>query len=251
MSAERTNPWHAVWLVLGICVVGIVTAFILTQSRRTGGLSQDGQALQSRIDQLRKENDSLRDLLREANAQLALHQDGNASMPVYSRVGNFQLTNQHGKPVTFANYKGGVWLANIVFTRCPGPCPLMTKGMADLLQSLPKDLPVKFVTLTTDPDHDTPERLKSFSETYKPDYTRWAFLTGSKTELAKLAVEGLKLTGVEKTADTRTSAADLFIHSTIMVIVDAQGQVRGTFEFTDAELSGKVLAAIKQLIPAR
>src|SRR5688572_30586376 len=105
-------------------------------------------------------------------------------LPIIGPVGEFTLTNQHGQTVTAADLRGQVWIANIVFTRCAGPCPVMTRAMADFQKSLP----VPLVTLTTDPDNDTPEVLKRFGEKYGADFRRWSFLTGSKEQIARLAV---------------------------------------------------------------
>ncbi len=248
MSTRPSSLSLVVGVVLGLVVIGIVGVFLSVESRRTAASRQAQMALEDELTRLKRENTQLRERLGEAGDTRSARQ---GILPVYSQVGPFQLTNQHGKRVTLEDLKGRVWLANIVFTRCPGPCPMMSRGVADLMSSLKSHPAVKFVTLTTDPDHDTPARMLEFAKPYNPDFDRWIWLTGSKPELAKLAVEGLKLTGVEKAPEARTNPADLFIHSTILVLVDALGQVRGTFEFTDEDLSGKVQRALEKLATPR
>jgi len=156
-------------------------------------------------------------------------------LPKIGQIANFTLTNQLNRPVTLADLQGKVWIADIVFTRCAGPCPRMTRQMASLQSALPKDSSARLVTLTTDPDFDTPEVLNKYAERFNADPNRWWFLTGEKQEIAALATEGLKLTGfLETKPEERINPADLFIHSTLFVVVDKQARLRGVFE-TDSE----------------
>jgi len=168
------------------------------------------------------------------------------SLPIIGPVGEFALTNQHGKTVSAADLRGKVWIANIVFTRCAGPCPLMTKAMKEIQDST--DPRVRLVTLTTDPDNDTPEVLKRYGEKFGADFNRWSFLTGSKDQIARLAINGLKLVAQEKPAAERESPADLFIHSTLFVIVDQAGNLRAAYELDDPNLKSKVLEATRSLL---
>jgi len=173
-------------------------------------------------------------------------------LPVISQVADFTLTNQAGRVVTLADLRGRVWVADIIFTRCAGPCPRMTKQMEALQTALSQDSRAQLVTLTTDPGFDTPEVLKRYATRFNADSARWSFLTGTKLQIAAVAVDSLKLTAVEKKPEERTDADDLFIHSTIFVVVDKQGRLRGAFE-TDGEglewknVQSAILAAVKQL----
>lgn len=171
---------------------------------------------------------------------------------VLGRVADFVLTNQFGARVSLADLRGQVWVADIIFTRCAGPCPRMTQLMKTLQDALPPQSRAKLVTLTTDPDHDTPEVLRAYAERFGADPRRWLFLTGSKPQIAALAVESLKLTAMEKPAQERESPADLFIHSTLFVVVDKHGRLRDVFETTGdgvdpAVVRGQILTAIQRL----
>src|SRR2546421_6448448 len=77
-----------------------------------------------------------------------------------AQLPEFTLTNQDGRAVSLADLRGQVWLADIIFTKCAGPCPKMTQRMSEL-QAV---LPARLVTLTTDPEYDRPEVLKKFGE---------------------------------------------------------------------------------------
>lgn len=173
-------------------------------------------------------------------------------LPVLGTIGSFSLTNQLGQPVTLDALRGKVWLADIIFTRCPGPCARMTRQMASVQAALPKDSRVRLVSLTTDPEYDSPGVLKQYALHFKADPERWQFLTGTKLAIAGLAMDSLKLTTVDKPAAERTSADDLFIHSTIFVLVDKQARLRGAFETGGdgiewTNVQPAILSALKQL----
>ena len=114
-------------------------------------------------------------------------------LPVIGPIGDFTLTNQNGGAVSLADLRGKVWVADIIFTRCPGPCLRMTRQMKELQDALPPGSQTKLVTLTTDADFDTPPVLKLYAERFGADTNRWMFLTGAKQEIAKLAIDSLKL----------------------------------------------------------
>jgi protein SCO1/2 len=152
------------------------------------------------------------------------------ALPVIGNVAAFNLTNQSGQVVTLDDLRDTVWVADIIFTRCAGPCPRMTRQMRALQEALPRNSRVKLVSLTTDADNDTPEVLKKYGDKVSADFSQWHFLTGDKREIANLAIDSLKLTAVEKKPEERTDPADLFVHSTIFVLVDKQARLRGVFE---------------------
>lgn len=150
-----------------------------------------------------------------------------SNLPVLGTVQPFTLTNQLGQITTLDDLKGKVWVSDIIFTRCPGPCPKMTQKMAEL-QKLFVDAPnFRSVTLTTDPDYDSPAILKKFSERFDADPSRWFFLTGTKNEIRAVAQGSLKLGAEEKSAADQESANDLFIHNTVFILVDKHGRLRG------------------------
>ena len=161
----------------------------------------------------------------------------------------FSLTNQFGKEISNADLQGHVWLANIIFTRCAGACPQMTKNLAELQAALPPESPVRLISLTSDAAFDTTSVLKAYAEKYDAQPDRWWFLTGNKTNIAELAVGGLKLISNEIAPKDRLSPEDLFIHSSILVLVDRKGYIRGTVDSLDNKgWKKKALYAIDQLL---
>lgn len=168
-------------------------------------------------------------------------------------VAEFTLTNQDGQVTTLADFTNHVWVADIIFTRCAGPCPRLTMQMKSLQDKLPATSAAKLVTLTTDPDFDSPEVLKKVGLHYGADFNRWSFLTGDKTQIGLLGANSLKLSAQPVKPEEQKDAADLFIHTTIFVIVDKHAQLRGFFEtggegvdWTNA-VQPKILAAVQQL----
>jgi cytochrome oxidase Cu insertion factor (SCO1/SenC/PrrC family) len=191
---------------------------------------------------------SLAFLLATAKREIGQRQN----LPALGEIPDFSLTNQNFAPVSLADLRGHVWVADIIFTTCTGPCLRMSRQMKELQDALPPSSKAKLVSLTTNPEFDTPSVLAKYAWRFDADTNRWMFLTGTKTNVALFAANGLKLSAVEKTPEQRLDQNDLFIHSTRFVIVDKRGQLRGVF---DTEGEGniwqnekkKILAAIKQL----
>ncbi len=170
----------------------------------------------------------------------------------YGQIGDFSLTNQDGQTVSLSNLLGHVWVADIIFTRCQGPCLKMTRQMKELQQALGPNSRARLVSLTTDADFDTPAVLKIYSARFGADPNRWLFLTGRKEQIASLAVESLKLIAEEKKPEERETPHDLFMHSTLFVIVDKKGNSRGVFEtigpnIEPSRVQTKILQAIREL----
>jgi protein SCO1/2 len=152
------------------------------------------------------------------------------ALPVLNHVADFTLTNQDGHVATLADLTNHVWIADIIFTRCASSCPIMTAQMKSLQGALPATSEARLVTLTTDPDYDEPTILKRYGERYGADFKRWIFLTGTKRELANLATDSLKLGSTPVPPQDQKSTVDLFVHSTIFVVVDKHAQLRGIFQ---------------------
>ena len=174
-------------------------------------------------------------------------------LPVISQVADFTLTNQDGKITTLADFTNHVWVADIIFTSCAGPCPRMTQQMRQVQEKLPADSTAKLVTLTTIPEFDTPEVLKKYGTHYGADFSRWTFLTGEKIQIGLLGANSLKLSSQPVKPEEQKNAADLFIHTTIFVVVDKHAQLRTYFEtggdgvdWTNAVLP-KIISTVRQL----
>jgi protein SCO1/2 len=173
--------------------------------------------------------------------------DAVAALPVYGTVSDFTLTNQLGQSITLADLRGRSWVADIIFTTCPGPCAKMTRTMKELQTALPAESRVQLVSLTAHPAFDTPEILKKYAERFGVRAENWHFLTGPKKAIYDLAIDGLKLAVEEIPPAERKAVDDLFIHSTRFVLVDQKSRVRAFFDGDTPESIPKILSAVGQL----
>jgi protein SCO1/2 len=154
-------------------------------------------------------------------------------LPVIRAVPEFSLTDQNGQTVTKDDLRGHIWIADFIFTRCAGPCPLMTARMLEMQKALVKTPEVKLVSVTVDPAYDTPEVLKAYAEANFADPDRWKFLTGDKAVIEKLVTEGFMQHLSEENGEP--------VHGTMFLIVDGNGMVRSARMLEDPELIPKVL----------
>lgn len=138
------------------------------------------------------------------------------TIPVYDEAPDFKLTERSGQPFSKSDLLGQVWIADFIFTRCPGQCPIMNSKMIPLTEELPR---VKFVSFTSDPEHDTPEVFAEYAERIgaKPD--QWFFLSGNK-ESINYAASGFKFPRINTPMD----------HSNYFVLVDKKGRIRGYYD---------------------
>ena len=168
-------------------------------------------------------------------------------LPVFGSLPDFALTDQNNQNITLASLRGDVWIADVIFTRCAGQCPVMSSHLQAMQDSLPAGLPIKLVSFTTDSAFDTPAVLKKYAARFGARDGQWIFLTGSKAALRHATVDGLKLGVVDKPPGDRDNAADLFIHSQKLVVIDQNGQIRGYFDGQTDEGTSEALAAARRL----
>ncbi len=145
-------------------------------------------------------------------------------LPSYSEVPDFSLTSERGETVTLDDLAGHIWVADFIFTNCRGPCPLMTSHMAKLQHALDAEgLPVKLVSVTVDPERDTPAVLKDYAERFGADLSRWSFLTGDKQAIHNLIGHGFKLASTDGSVREGEPGAAIVTHSVRFVLVDGAG----------------------------
>jgi cytochrome oxidase Cu insertion factor (SCO1/SenC/PrrC family) len=120
-------------------------------------------------------------------------------------VPDFALIDQRGRPVRRSDLEGKVWIASFIFTSCPDECLLMTAEMALLQSDLAHLADVRLVSITVDPERDTPAVLLQYGERYHADPTRWFLLTGDKHAIYRLASEGFRLGVVDPAEPSHSS----------------------------------------------
>jgi protein SCO1/2 len=153
---------------------------------------------------------------------------------------DFQFTNELGRPVCLRDFRGQALAITFFFTRCPVPdfCPRLSKNFeaaSRTLASMPR-APGNwhFLSVSFDPDFDTPAVLKAYAIRYQYDPARWSFLTGPRGEINELA----RLSGVVVDPE-----AGLFNHNFRTLIIGPDGQLQTSFPF-GGDLSDAIVAAM-------
>ena len=167
---------------------------------------------------------------------------GSTAVPVYSTVPDFTLTERSRRSVTRQDLEGQVWVADFIFTRCAGICPVMSSNMQKLQERLPGE--VRLVSFSVDPSHDTTEVLTEYAKRYNADPDRWLFLTGDPSTMQELSVDGFKL-ALDPTGGTE---AEPITHSSRFVLVDRQGHIRGYYGIEDPDALSRLIADAKKLL---
>jgi protein SCO1 len=143
-----------------------------------------------------------------------------ARLPMIGPAPDFSLTSQDGATVSLNDYRGRVVAVTFIFTSCIDSCPLLTAKMARVQEDLGEKFGEKiaFISITVDPQHDTPEMLKAYAETFGADLKGWAFLTGAPAAIEKVG----KGYGIYA-AESEGGGVD---HTFLTSIIDRQGNLR-------------------------
>ncbi|HSG99056.1 MAG TPA: SCO family protein, partial [candidate division Zixibacteria bacterium] len=152
-------------------------------------------------------------------------------LPDYGPVPAFALTERSGADLTLSDLSGHVWIADFIFTSCSGPCPRMTRTMADLQERLGPSSRIRLVSVSVDPERDSPDVLSRYADDYGADGQRWLFLTGGSSDVRDLVINGFHLGSTE----------DIILHSTRFVLVDRKGHIRGYYESESPDLARRIL----------
>ncbi|MEM1182258.1 MAG: SCO family protein [Acidobacteriota bacterium] len=165
-----------------------------------------------------------------ATAALEAHAD---ALPVLMPAPDFTLTNRDGRTVERSSLEGQPWVADFIFTTCPGVCPVLTRRMKELSDELPPDR-VRLVSISVDPARDTPEALEAYAQKNGAG-DNWLFLTGDEADIERVIKDGFKLVYDPTPQEIR---AEAIVHSNRFVLVDADGQIRGYYDaFNDDDLA--------------
>ena len=165
------------------------------------------------------------------------------ALPSYGRVPSFTLTDQTGQAVSQDDLAGRVWIADFIFTRCAGQCPMMTAQMAHLARAFQDEPSLILVSLTVDPAYDTPEILARYAAAYAAQPAQWRFLTGDLQTITRLCQAGFQLA-----LSQEGTAQEPITHSRRFVLVDRQGVVRGSYDAGEAEALDRLRRDLRRLV---
>ena len=169
------------------------------------------------------------------------------SLPILSQVPDFRFVERDGQSRSLKDLQGEIWVAGFFFSTCSGPCPALNSQMGEISRAVTRTKgKVKVVSITVDPETDTPEKLRVYADKFGAG-KNWWFLTGSLDDTFRLAREGFKL-AVEVNPPATASRDGKMLHSTKIVLVDGQGRIRGYYNGTDADLLARILPDIGDLL---
>lgn len=155
-----------------------------------------------------------------------------------------RFMERSGREMQLGELRGTPWVASFIFTRCGGTCPMMSKSMSALQDSLRGIGDVRLASFSVDPEYDTPERLNEYAASYRADTTRWFFFTtGSDSTIRTVAREVFKI-GVQEGG----TEVEPIVHSTKFVLIDAEGEIRGYFDGMNAEGRAELLRTLRTLL---
>jgi protein SCO1/2 len=174
------------------------------------------------------------------------HQVHETPLPVYGRVPPFSLIERSGQPITAADLEGQVWIADFIFTHCPGMCPALNTRMAGIQKSL-RDTPVTLVSFSVDPKRDTPEVLRRYADRFHADAERWLFVTGRREDLYQLILNGFRVSVAEFPPEDPRVINEPIVHSDRFVLIDPHLQIRGYYRGTESESIAQLLRDVRTL----
>ncbi|MEM1448001.1 MAG: DUF420 domain-containing protein [Planctomycetota bacterium] len=150
-------------------------------------------------------------------------------------VPDFEFTDRSGETVTLDALRGQPWIGVPFFVRCTGPCPSITRDIAERLMPLLEGTPIRVVSFSLDPTIDTPEKLDEYVELFDADDERWLFVrSDSEEEMHRFLNEGLKVP-VQRDPGAEDPGLAI-VHGTRMPVVDAEGTIAGWYELRDPSL---------------
>ncbi|NLP52492.1 SCO family protein [Bacillus sp. RO1] len=168
-------------------------------------------------------------------------------LPVLGSVSDFQLQDVQGSTYQLNNKK--VKIVTFFYTRCPDICPMTIVDLTKLQAQLQKEgvfgEKVELVTISLDPEHDTPEAILKYSQAFNTDPSGWEWLRGTEEETKEIAtrfnMQYQKLEG------------DFFSHSITMYLLDEKNQIRALYDMANANDpldTTQILGDISVLIPS-
>ncbi len=175
-----------------------------------------------------------------------------ASLPIEDDLSNkkYELLNEDSVDVVYPEIvKGKIAVVGYVFTNCPDICPLTTNNMRLVQEEIKKQgiENVEFVTISFDPEFDTPSVLKEYAEVRNLDTSNWIFLTGDKKVTDKVIKDvGVVAAPSDSTKMETGEMMYFYVHTDRINLMDSEGKIRGTYLGSRADIE-KIVNDIKTL----
>ncbi len=213
------------WLLLACLLATIYGSFLLWRRDQATSLEAGNSKVQPVTTAAFKRHEAATDAASPAN---------NAPFK------DFVLTDQQGQPFDSHSLHGKVWVGSFFFTNCPAICWRLNQTLAALQETNPAS-EAHFVSITCDPQNDTPSALARYAAHFQADPKRWTFLTGDMDLIRSIGNDTFKV------------AVETSTHSDRAFVVDRNGKVRGRFRLTEPdqlEMLKKLLAMVEAEPPA-
>jgi protein SCO1 len=161
-------------------------------------------------------------------------------LPILADLPQFSLVDEDAKAFTRDDLLGRVWVADFVFTACADACPRLQSKMKSLqerLIPLQQGGNISLLSISVDPERDTPEKLRDYAQIFGQRKGQWRYLTGEQREVEKTVVRGFH-TAMAKmptgNTDAHLEAFDI-MHGERLVLVDRLGRIRGFYDADDQD----------------
>lgn len=159
-------------------------------------------------------------------------------LPTLGTVPHLVLMDQSGRPFDESRLKGKVWAAAFFFTRCPSVCPKVTRLMHEVqIIAKTRGVPLYLVSVSVDPENDTPDVLRRYAEDYGADLKTWTFVTGKFDVIRETVEKGFKV-AMEGRADPNAPGYGI-VHGSHLVLVDRNLKIRGYYATSGQATSGQ------------
>ncbi len=148
---------------------------------------------------------------------------------VYGQVPPFELVERNGEKISLETLQGKVWVASFIFTHCSGQCPLLCERLKKVQNRLRFKDKFRLVSITMDPERDTPAVLTEYAKRFEADPYKWLFATGDPKEVRALVQNGFRLAS----GGPDGQEPEGITHSFKLVLVDGFGRIRGYYDGTE------------------
>lgn len=197
MSETKSYPKMLIWTILAMVVLGLLAALVVSRAQKS-----------------------------------------QTQITVWGSLPGFSFTAAHnGEPFGLEQMKGKITVVNFIFTRCRSVCPVLTPNFAELYRLYENSDKIQLVSITVDPDYDSPEVLNAYAKLYGIEDDRWVFLWAPIEKVHELCEQGFMLP-----ADDLPGG-----HTTKFTLVDADGDIRSYHEGMDQEGMVLLKQNIRQL----
>ncbi|MDD2802473.1 MAG: SCO family protein [Methylococcales bacterium] len=151
------------------------------------------------------------------NTASAMGEKTEISNPLFDR---YVLQDQNNQALPLSQYQGKTLLLNFIFTTCGAICPLQTRQLVEVQRQIPLEHrhTIRFLSLTVDPEHDTPEKLSAYAKTMGVDLTNWALATGTPEDIFAIAKQ-------LRAFDPKKSSPSAGDHSNMLYLFDKKGML--------------------------